>query len=123
MTVRHLRMLAIAVVLGLLFGLFVLGAEPIAVGLVPPPWDKLAHACVFALMGVAIGLASGLSGWRMLLLAFVSVLLIGVLDEWRQMSLPGRQAGMGDLVADGFGGLLGVVVLMSLYRRNGTLSR
>lgn len=123
MSVRHLRVVSIAVVLGLLFGLFVLGAEPFAVGLVPPPWDKLAHACVYALMAVAIGSASGLRGWRMLVLAFVSVLLIGVLDEWRQMFLPGRQAGLDDLTADGVGGLLGVVVLMSLFRRNGALPR
>ena len=92
-------------------GLWVGGAQPVAVGLIPTPWDKLAHACVYGLMAAAIGLASGLRGWRMVLTALVSVILVGVLDEWHQMSLPGRSPGWDDLLADGIGGLLGVAVL------------
>ncbi len=108
---RHLRTLAAGLVVCTVFGLFVLGAAPVAVGLIPAPWDKLAHACVYGLMAAAIGLASGLRGWRMVLTALVSVILVGVLDEWHQMSLPGRLPGWDDLLADGIGGLLGVAVL------------
>ena len=104
---RHQRVITVLVVLGILIGLFGLGAQPVAVGLVPAPWDKVAHAAVFAILAAAVGLASGLRGWRMVMLAVVGVLLVGVLDEWQQMFLPGRQAGLDDLAADVVGGLLG----------------
>ena len=54
-------------VLGILFGLFVLGAQPMAVNLIPALRDKLAHAVVFAVLACAMGLISGLRGWRMAL--------------------------------------------------------
>lgn len=93
--------------LAILFGLFGLGAQPVAVGLIPAPWDKLAHGVVFAVLAVTIGLGSGMLGWRRFFLAFAGALLVGVVDEWHQMSLPGRQAGMDDLIADAVGSLLG----------------
>lgn len=98
------------VVLAIVFNLFVLGAQPFAVGLVPAPWDKLAHAGVFAVLAAAIGLASGLTGWRMVWLAFAGALLVGVMDEWHQAFLPGRQAGWDDLAADVVGGAMGAIL-------------
>jgi hypothetical protein len=32
------------------FQLFYLGAQPFAAGLIPVPWDKLAHLAVFAFL-------------------------------------------------------------------------
>ncbi len=113
---QHLRVITVLVVLGILSGLFVLGAQPFAVGLVPAPWDKLAHGGVFAVLAVAIGLASGLRGWRMALLAFGGAMLVGGLDEWHQVYLPGRQSGWGDLVADAAGGLLGAFLVIASQR-------
>lgn len=104
---RHQRVITVLVVLGILIGLFGLGSRPIAVGLVPVPWDKVAHAAVFAVLAAAVGLSSGLRGWHMVLLAVLGALLVGALDEWHQMYLSGRQAGLDDLSADGIGGLLG----------------
>jgi len=115
---RHLRALAMLLALAILFGLFVLGAQPFAVGLIPVPWDKVAHAGVFAVLAVAIGLVSGLRGWRMVLLVVGGVLLVGVLDEWHQVFLPGRQAGWDDLAADAVGGLIGAL-LVSRTSRSG----
>jgi VanZ family protein len=66
---------------------------------------------VFAVLAVTIGLASGLRGWRVVLLAAGAALLIGVLDEWHQVFLPGRQAGLDDLAADVVGGLAGALLL------------
>jgi VanZ family protein len=108
---RHLRVLAILLALAILFGLFVLGAQSFAVGLIPVPWDKLAHLVVFAVLAAAIGLASGLRGWRMVLLAVGGALLVGVLDEWHQVILPGRQVGLDDLAADVVGGLIGALLV------------
>jgi hypothetical protein len=99
-------------VVGIPVGLFVLGARPFAVGLFPAPSDKLAHAVVFALLAVAIGLASGLRGWKMAALAVAGAVLVGGLDEWHQSYLPGREAGLDDLVADAVGGALGVALLL-----------
>ncbi len=105
--VGRLRAVLLLVALGIVLGLFVGGAQPIAVGLVPAPWDKVAHGGVFAVFALALGLGSGLRGWRVVFLAVAGALLVGVLDEWHQFFLPGRQAGWEDLVADVVGGLVG----------------
>ena len=108
---RHLRLATLLLAVGILFGLFVLGAQPVAVGLMPEPWDKVAHGCVFAVLAAAVSLGSGLRGWRMVLLAVGGAVLVGGLDEWHQVFLPGRQAGLDDLVADVMGGLIGAVLV------------
>lgn len=82
-----------------------------AVGLIPSPWDKLAHAGLFAVLAACIGLASGLRGGHVVLLAFAGALLVGSLDEWHQVFLPGRQAGWDDLAADAAGSLIGAVLI------------
>lgn len=104
---RALRAVAVLVAVALPLGLLVGGAQPVAVGLIPAPYDKLVHALVFAVLAAAIGFASGWRGWRMVLLAFCAALAVGVLDEWRQMVLPGRSAGWDDLAADALGAALG----------------
>lgn len=111
MLARHLQVATALLAVGILFGLFALGAQPLAVGLVPTPWDKLAHGGLYALLAVALGLSSGLGGWRVALLAVAGALLVGALDEWHQIFLPGRQAGWDDLAADGVGGLIGALAL------------
>lgn len=100
-------LLAAAIPLGLLVG----GAQPFAVGLVPAPWDKLAHMAVYAVLACAIGFASRRHGPSAMLIGFVGALLVGGLDEFGQMHLPGRTAELDDLVADAVGAALGTVVL------------
>ncbi|XVJ68200.1 MAG: VanZ family protein [Rhizobacter sp.] len=80
-------------------------------GLIPSPWDKVVHAFVFAFLAAAIGYASGLNGWAMVLTAFFGALLVGVADEWHQMFLLGRQAGWDDLAADLIGSAVGAFLL------------
>lgn len=110
-----LQVAAALLVVGLPLGLFVAGAQPVAVGLVPAPWDKLVHAAVFAVLAGAIGYSSGLRGRRMLLVCFCSAAAVGALDEWHQMYLPGRSADLDDLAFDAFGAALGAAAL--LWRR------
>lgn len=98
-------------VAGIIFSLFVLGAQPFAVGLVPTPWDKLVHGVLFALITCGIGFASGLQVRQRLAIAIVATLLIAVLDEWHQIYLPGRQASWGDLAADIAGSIIGAAAL------------
>lgn len=112
---RHLRPIAVLLALGIILSLFLGGAQPVAVNLIPEPWDKLAHAVVFALLALAIGVASGFHGWHRLAIALCGSLLVGMLDEWHQMYLPGRQAGWSDLAADAVGSLFGMALLAIGY--------
>lgn len=92
-------------------GLFILGAQPIAVGIFTPPWDKLAHIGTFALIGCAAGVASGSQGWLRVPCCVAGALALGVADELHQVYLPGRSASWADLLADGAGGLAGAALL------------
>ena len=108
---KYARLVALVLLLLLLASLFVGGAQPAAVGLFSVPWDKVAHAGLFAVFAVLIGLAVGLvrvPRGLLLLLAFLGALAIGAADELHQATLPGRQAGWDDLVADAVGALIGV---------------
>jgi VanZ family protein len=108
-----LRLAAAFTAIGLPMGLFVGGAQPVAVGLISVPWDKLAHIGVFAVLAAAMGYATGMRGWPMLLTGFTYAMGVGVLDEWHQMYLPGRSAGVEDLAADAAGAALGATALLA----------
>jgi VanZ family protein len=113
----YLRIAATILVLTIILTLFFGGSQPVAVNLVPAPWDKFLHGTTFAVLACGIGLASGLQGSRGLIIAIVGALLIGVLDEWHQIYLPGRHPSLDDLLADVIGSLAGVALLM-LWRRS-----
>ena len=111
-----LRFWAALTVLTLTAGLFLGGALPVAVGIFKPPWDLLAHTGVFTVIGATFGLASGVRGWRLLLFSLLGVLAVGAMDELHQLRLPGRHADWNDLAADLVGGLIGALLLGSVYR-------
>lgn len=113
---RAWRVVAALLAVALPVGLWVGGAQPVAVGLIASPWDKLAHAGVFALLAMALGYASGLRGRAVLLLAFGGALAVGAVDEWHQLFLPGRSAGLDDLAADATGAALGAWVIFFRHR-------
>lgn len=96
--------LAALVLVMMLTALFAGGAQPEAAGLIPAPWDKLAHFTVFAVLAVLMHSGLGMSR----VLAVVLVMLVGAADELHQMSLPGRFPGLDDLLADLAGALCGV---------------
>ena len=79
--------------------LFWLGAKPIAVGLIPPPWDKLAHVTTFLTISLLLWLGAGLSRRFGIMSA---VLVLACADELHQTWLPGRSADWQDLAADIF---------------------
>lgn len=73
------------------------GSQPVAVGLFPAPYDKLAHFVTFAALSLVLWI--GVEGkWPVLV--FMLVVAIGGLDELRQFYLPGRQAGWDDFLVD-----------------------
>lgn len=72
------------------------------------PWDKVLHGILFASLGLAAGWAlEGRLAWLWILGLLV---LIGGLDEFHQSFVPGREVSLGDVVADGVGAALGLVV-------------
>ena len=107
---RALRIAAALILILLLSGLFIGGAQPQAVGLFPAPWDKGVHLVFFA--GVAVLISSALGGLQQAgravwLIAILATIVIGAADEWHQTLLPGRQAGLDDLFCDAIGAVLG----------------
>lgn len=109
---RVFRLLAVLAAVAVPLGLFYGGAQPYAVGLIPSPWDKFAHAGIFAVLAGAICYASGWRGARMWWLGFAAAVLVGAADEWHQATLPGRAAGWDDLAADAVGAALGATALL-----------
>ena len=113
---RHPRSLATAVLLAAAFALFVGGAQPFAVNLVPSPWDKLAHCIVFAAVGAAFATLAGARQWAVALVAAALATAMGGLDEWHQLALPGRNGGLDDFAADAIGALAGALLACGLRR-------
>ena len=94
------------------------GSQPEAAGLIPPPWDKLVHLAWFAVLAGLLHLGLGLRRGVWVALFCVG---IGLWDEWRQLSLPGRSAGWDDLVFDALGIALGVMLSGRFRLANPTL--
>jgi hypothetical protein len=93
--------------------LFWLGAKPIAVGLFPAPLDKIAHFTTFGLLACMLWL-SILRGRPLWVIAIVSA--VGAADEYHQIFLPGRSAGLDDLAADVFAAVV-IASLLEFVRR------
>jgi VanZ family protein len=97
------------------FQLFNLGAQPVAVGLIPAPWDKLAHFAVFSTLAGLLWI--GTAG-RIPLAVVATAIAIGALDELHQASLPGRSADVVDFLVDACAAA-GAVLLLRAGRREG----
>lgn len=103
------RSIAVSLVVLMLVVLFVGGAQPQAVGLVPAPWDKLAHAVFFFVFALLLARFVSLAiAW-----VIVFALLVGAADEIHQLFLPGREAGWDDWLADA----IGVCLVLVVYKR------
>jgi VanZ family protein len=113
---RYPRSLAAAVLLGAAGALLIAGAQPFAVNLIPSPWDKLAHFAVFGTVGAALAILLGVRRWAVALAAAACATLLGGLDEWHQLALPGRNPGWDDFAADAVGALAGAL-LACAHRR------
>jgi len=88
-----------ALVLGviLMVNLYGLGATPQAVGLIPSPWDKLAHLITFGLLAGLLTVGLGVRRYRF---ALALTIVAGMADEGVQWFEPGRSADWIDLLAD-----------------------
>lgn len=117
-----LQRLALLAVLALVAGLFIGGAQPVAVGLVPVPWDKVAHATVFAAIAFLLAFSRVRKRWGWLLASVLLATAAGGADEIHQHFLPGRSADWGDFAVDALGAALGGASMFCLLVR-GTWSK
>ncbi len=86
-----------------------------AVGI--PEFDKYVHVIIFGILAYLLsGTIQGhLNSWKkysQILIVFCFIVVFGFLDELHQSTVAGRSSSWRDLVADGFGGLIGA----SLYQ-------
>ena len=89
-------------------------SQPEAAGLIPPPWDKLAHLAWYTVLAGLLLLGLGRRAWPWVL---AGTLLLAGWDEWQQIALPGRSPGMGDWLADALGVMVGVVISHAIGQR------
>jgi VanZ family protein len=79
-----------------------------------PPWsDKVVHFGMYGVLGALLARVGVLESWsrRRMVLTVVLISLFGVLDELHQLFIPGRDAEVGDWLADTLGSASGFAVL------------
>lgn len=81
--------------------------------------DKVAHFGMYGVLGFLLARGWSAVGWRRgaWLLPLLIAVLLGVADELRQRSLPGRSAEVADWLADLAGASTGVFIAMRMGRR------
>lgn len=109
-----LRLGAAVCTVCLVLAYFYLGAQPLAVGLLDEPYDKLAHFAVFAALST---LFSAVTAFQYPLSVLAAAALVAVGDEWRQSFLPGRAADPFDVAADVAAAVIAVWLLPKILRR------
>lgn len=102
-----------AVVVWTIGGLEQTPSVPTGLGL-----DKLAHFTMYGILGFLLARGWIASGWRgAWLLPIAVALVLGMADERRQRSLPGRSADVMDWIADVSGASVGVFIALRVARR------
>ena len=84
----------------------------------PGGTDKAVHVGLYLILGLSLSwgkqrTGSGIPGLMLLLMGVG----YAALDEWHQSFVPGRDAAVGDWVADGAGVMLGLVLFSSFSAR------
>ena len=90
--------------------------------------DKVAHLSIFAALAFALDFAvvhtrQDLPLYRRHLWIFAAAAAYGVLDEWHQSFIPGRDASVGDWLADACGVALGLAAATLPWLRSRQLAR
>lgn len=72
-------------------------------------FDKVLHICIYTILAFLSYLSFKNSGVRkdVFLLSFIFATIYGIADEFHQFYVSGRDASLGDTVADSFGAFLG----------------
>lgn len=111
---RIIQIIATLCLITLILMIFVGGTQPVAVNLFNPPWDKVIHIITFCVMFILFSIALPKTTLALLL---IWVVTIGMLDEIHQIYLPGRSAGLDDLLADIVGSLIAYFTIKWLRKK------
>jgi hypothetical protein len=91
---------------------------------IPSPFgvDKVVHFVEYGILGFLLtrliaNARSGLSRKFLLGLVVILATLYGISDEVHQAFVPGRNASLWDVLADGLGGMMGAVVHTKFIRK------
>ncbi|MEW6330042.1 MAG: VanZ family protein [Pseudomonadota bacterium] len=85
-----------------------------------PGADLLAHAAAYGVLCMFLALSfvpPFVMNWRQVLLLTILVTAYGVTDEYHQSFVPGRDASLLDVLADGTGGFIVAWIMHWRYRR------
>jgi VanZ family protein len=110
------RLVAAVGALLLTLAILVGGRVPDAVQLMSRFSDKLMHALAYGVLAGFWCIALG-GRHRHRVAAVAAAVCTGLLDEWLQRSLPGRQADVADLVADAVGAVVGAWLALPVARQ------
>lgn len=102
------RRIALVALVALMGALTWANAQPSVAGLIPSPWDLLAHAGVFCVLAALLAFAVGR---ERLWLALAIAIAYAMFDELRQLDLPGRDASVLDFATDLAGIALGTLAV------------
>lgn len=82
--------------------------------------DKLLHLCGYFILAFMVYLSFVKSGVKkyVFILAFLIAVLYGIIDEFHQALVPGRDATIGDVIADSLGALLGSYLAGIITHKN-----
>lgn len=91
----------------MLAGLFIGGHQPASGSLFPPPWDKVVHFIFYGALTILASIA-----FTKVPLPLLGLLIVGIggADEIHQIFVPGRHAGLDDLLADTAGCFLALIL-------------
>lgn len=117
------RALPLLLPLGWMAVLWQLSATPADPAAAPwlalPPWaQNAAHVPLYAVLAVAWyrGLRGFASPRAAAAVAVPAAVAFGIVDEWHQAWVPGREAAAVDVLLDAAGALLGVAAVLGLRR-------
>ena len=82
--------------------------------------DKILHLGIYSVLGAALAWGEDRIRRRMPLFLLFLGAIYGVLDEWHQSFVPGRDASAGDVLADIAGVILGFFLLRLYFRARGS---
>jgi VanZ family protein len=87
--------------------------------------DLLAHAAFYGVLCIFLArllMPPRVTAWKRVLLLTILVTVYGIIDEYHQLFVPGRDANGWDILADGLGGFLAASVLFWRDRRTMKIS-
>ncbi len=101
----RLRIFARSAFLVCLFAVIVLSLLPREQNPVTDEWDALTHILAYGVLAVLAFI--GIGGWRLLILSWFGLMILGAGLEAAQLFVPGRTASAADAIADFTGIVLG----------------